>query len=144
MQRRPSTQDISWFLNQKRNNQLELNPPYQRRSVWTLKDRRFFLDTIFQGYPCPAIFLHKRIAADGRATYDVVDGKQRLETIFMFADNKIAIHSEFPDARFAGKKWRAISDTDKPIFWNYVLPVEQLTKAYKKHPRWLPWPSHCN
>ena len=126
MQRRPTTQDISWFLDQSRNQQLQLNPPYQRRSVWTLKDRRFFLDTIFKGYPCPAIFLHKHIADDGRAIYDVVDGKQRLETILMFADNRIAIDSQYPDMRLAGKKWRDLGDAERRTFWNYVLPVEQL------------------
>ena len=126
MQRRPTTQDISWFLDQNRNKQLQLNPPYQRRSVWTLKDRRFFLDTIFKGYPCPAIFLHKHIAADGRAIYDVVDGKQRLETILMFADNRIAIDSQYSDTRLAGNKWQKLGDAERRTFWNYVLPVEQL------------------
>jgi hypothetical protein len=47
MQRRPTTQDISWFLDLYKNGQLDLDPPYQRRSVWSRKHRRFFLDTIF-------------------------------------------------------------------------------------------------
>jgi hypothetical protein len=126
MQRRPTTQDISWFLDLNSTEQLQLNPAYQRRSVWTLKDRKFFLDTIFKGYPCPAIFLHKRIGDSGRSIYDVVDGKQRLETILMFANNRVAIDSQFPDARLAGKKWHDLGDTERRIFWNYVLPVEQL------------------
>ena len=126
MNRRATTQDITWFLDLKRNNQLELNPPFQRRSVWTLKDRRFYLDTIFKGYPCPAIFLHKRIQEDGRAVYDVVDGKQRLESILMFADDRISIASDFSDTRLAGKKWRDLGETERRVFWNYVLPVEQL------------------
>lgn len=126
MRRHPTTQDITWFLDQDRNKQLQLNPSYQRRSVWTNKDRRFFLNTIFSGYPCPAIFLHKRVSEDGRATYDVVDGKQRLETILMFSQNKISVDSEFGDNRLAGKKWRDLGELERKIFWNYVLPVELL------------------
>jgi len=123
--RRPSTQDITWFLDLARNNQLDLEPHYQRRSVWNLKDRRFFLDTIFREYPSPAIYLHKEITQDGKALYAVVDGKQRLETILRFANNKIAIGNDFGDARLDGKKWREIeSDELKRIFWDYVLPVE--------------------
>jgi hypothetical protein len=49
MQRRPTTQDVTWFLDQNRNGQLQLTPPYQRRSVWTTKDRRFFSRHDLQG-----------------------------------------------------------------------------------------------
>jgi hypothetical protein len=56
MKRRPTTQDITWFLDLDRNKQLDLDPPHQRRSVWTRKDKQFFLDTIFRDFPSPAIF----------------------------------------------------------------------------------------
>lgn len=125
MIRRVTTQDISWFLDLYNNGQLDLDPSYQRRSVWSPKDRRFFLDTIFRGYPSPSIFLHK-VIVDGKTTYAVVDGKQRLETIINFIKNKIYIDKNFGDSRLDGKRWRHIaSDPDLPhIFWNYVVPVE--------------------
>ncbi len=105
MKGRPSSQDISWFLDLFKTKRLDLEPPYQRRSVWTSKDRKFYLDTIFRGYPCPPIFLHKTVKEDGAAIYHVVDGKQRLETILMFADDKIALSKDYGDKRFNGKKW---------------------------------------
>jgi len=124
--RRVGSQDISWFLDLYSNNQLDMEPPYQRRSVWSPKDRRFFLDTIFRGYPSPPIFLHKQVI-EGKTIYAVVDGKQRLETIFRFADNKIAIDKDFGDMRLAGKKWRTIKRDEELArsFWDYVIPVEQ-------------------
>src|SRR5437868_13446074 len=99
MERRPTTQDVTWFIDLARNNQLDLEPPYQRRSVWTRKDRQFFLDTIFRNYPSPAIFLHKTINDAGKATYHVVDGKQRTETILNFVNDEIKIGSDFGDMR---------------------------------------------
>ncbi len=125
VERRLTTQDISWFLDQAEHEQLDLNPPYQRRSVWSPKDRRYFLDTIFRGYPSPSIFLHKQIV-EGRMIYFVVDGKQRLETILKFANNKIAIDKNFGDTRLGGKKWRSIKrdETLARTFWDYVIPVE--------------------
>jgi len=69
MKRQPTTQQITWFLDLERNNQLDLNPPYQRKSVWSPKDRRFFLDTIFRNYPTPAIFIHRSIDNNGFAMY---------------------------------------------------------------------------
>jgi hypothetical protein len=126
MNRRVTTQDISWFLDLHRNGQLDLDPPYQRRSVWTLKDRKYFLDTIFRGYPCPAIFLHKSSNEEGKQIYHVVDGKQRLETIIKFVNNDISIDSDFGDVTLSGKKWRHLEETSnsKKKLWDYVLSVE--------------------
>ncbi len=125
VERRVTTQDISWFLDQHAHKQLDLEPPYQRRSVWSPKDRRFFLDTIFRGYPSPPIFLHKQIIG-GKTTYSVVDGKQRLETILRFAENKISLDKNFGDNRLAGKKWKSIMRDEElaRVFWDYVIPVE--------------------
>ncbi|MDP1918928.1 MAG: DUF262 domain-containing protein [Myxococcales bacterium] len=128
MHRRASTQDVSWFIDLDRNKQLNLSPTYQRRSVWTRKDRRYFLDTIFSGFPCPAIFLHKRLEADGRSIYDVVDGKQRLETILLFAGNKLTL-GDMLDEKLSGKKWEQLTPEQRKVLWDYVLPVEQLDFA---------------
>jgi hypothetical protein len=51
--------------------------------VWGIKDRRRLIQSIVAGYPLPSIFLYRR-SHEGRLIYDVIDGKQRLETIFMF------------------------------------------------------------
>ena len=125
IERRVSTQDLSWFLDLDSNDQIDLNPPYQRRSVWSPKDRRFFLDTIFRGYPSPPIFLHKQMR-DGKTIYSVVDGKQRLETILRFVNNKIAIDKDFGDTRLNGKRWKIIKRDEElaRVFWDYVIPVE--------------------
>jgi hypothetical protein len=125
MNRRPTNQDISWFLDLYNNGQIVLNPPYQRRSVWTFKDKTYFLDTIFRDYPCPAIFLHKEIK-EGKTFYNVVDGKQRLETILSFVNNKIAIPKDFGDVNLNGKKWKNLESNSElqDKFWNYVLTVE--------------------
>lgn len=126
MQRRSTSQDISWFLDLRRHNQLDLNPPYQRRSVWNLKDRRFFLDTVFRGYPCPPIFLHKTPGSSQQTVYAVVDGKQRLQTLFMFTDGELALATDFGDERLNGKTWELLEQSEKQVFWDYVIPVEFL------------------
>src|SRR5437870_1007911 len=99
MQRRPSTQDLTWLLDLHQNRQLDLEPPYQRRSVWTRKDKQFFLDTIFRNFPSPAIFLHKTVDEGGKATYHVVDGKQRTQTILDFVNDRVRMANDFGDVR---------------------------------------------
>ena len=79
----PSPKPILDLVSLYKNKQLNLNPGFQRESVWNNKDRAFLIDSILRNYPLPAIFLYERLN-DGNVVYDVIDGKQRLETIFMF------------------------------------------------------------
>ncbi|MGO8114938.1 DUF262 domain-containing protein [Rhizobium leguminosarum] len=124
--RRPGTQDISWFLDQHSVERLDLDPPYQRRSVWTSKDRRYFLDTLFRGYPCPPIYLHKTIDPTGASIFHVVDGKQRIETIIRFAQGRIRLPENYGDDRLNNKRWPdIIGDTEiRNRFLNYPFVVE--------------------
>ena len=62
---------------------LNLAPGFQRQSVWRERDRAKLVDSILRNYPLPAIFLYKR-EDNGHLIFDVIDGKQRLESIFMF------------------------------------------------------------
>ncbi len=66
-----------------RNRQINLSPGFQRKSVWTASDRRRLIQSIVDGYPLPSIFLYQR-DHQGKLIYDVIDGKQRIETILMF------------------------------------------------------------
>jgi hypothetical protein len=126
MARNIAPQDVTWFLDLNDRQRLDLSPPYQRRSVWSPKERKFFLDTVFHGYPCPPLFLYKSISDKGVTTFHVVDGKQRLETIISFANNKISIPPDFDIASLAGKKFRQLDVEQKKIFWNYQFAVELL------------------
>ena len=127
IQRKTGSQDISWFLDQHRLGRIDLNPPYQRKSVWTSGDRRYFLDTIFHDFPCPPLYLHKTIDAKGAAIYHVVDGKQRVETVIKFAtENRIRLPTDFGDDRLNNKRWKDIqSDVSlRNLFLNYTFIVE--------------------
>jgi 5-methylcytosine-specific restriction endonuclease McrA len=66
-----------------RNKQINLNPGFQRKSVWSQIDRRRLIQSIVSEYPLPNFFLYCR-NVKGKTVYDVIDGKQRLETILMF------------------------------------------------------------
>jgi hypothetical protein len=55
----------------------------QRQSVWSERDRTKLIDSVLRNYPLPAIFLYRR-EEEGQIIYDVIDGKQRIESILMF------------------------------------------------------------
>ncbi len=80
---RPGTKSIFDLRNLYERNHLNLEPGFQRDSVWKPRDRALLIDTILRNYPLPAIFLYRR-EVKGELVYDVIDGKQRLESILMF------------------------------------------------------------
>jgi hypothetical protein len=94
------------------NKQLNLNPGFQRKSVWTTKDRSKLLESIIRNYPVPAIFLYKR-EEKGKLVYDVIDGKQRIETILLFMGvmrgNRFTVKTQLDD------------NSENMVFdWNYL------------------------
>ena len=72
-------QIISYFNEEK----INLIPPFQRGHVWTLPTRRKLLKNMVQGRPIPAIFLYKE-ASGSKYSYNILDGKQRLESLLLF------------------------------------------------------------
>ena len=57
---KPGTKSIFDLRNLYERNHLNLEPGFQRDSVWKPRDRSFLIDTILRNYPLPAIFLYKR------------------------------------------------------------------------------------
>src|SRR5689334_19458608 len=67
--------------------QINLDPPYQRKPAWKTKQRLLLLSSLFNGIPIPALIFHKRFDSKlNREIYDVLDGKQRVETILHFIE----------------------------------------------------------
>jgi uncharacterized protein with ParB-like and HNH nuclease domain len=79
----PKQQSVQDIINRYRTDSLNLEPGFQRYSVWSDADRRKLIDSIVRRYPLPAIFFYKR-HQDGEIKYDVIDGKQRLEAILRY------------------------------------------------------------
>lgn len=79
------TYSISDFLEWYSNGQLELNPKFQRRSVWDDNARSYLMDTIIRGFPIPKVFIRQKLNVTTRNNIrEVVDGQQRLRTILSF------------------------------------------------------------
>lgn len=123
-QRSPNQLDLSWFIDMEQQDRLNLHPAYQRYSVWTYKDKQFFLDTVLQNYPCPAVYLHKEHTERG-PVYNVVDGKQRLTTILEFHAGRIRLGKKFGIEKFRGLKFKDLPEPVKASFYNYTFTVEQ-------------------
>lgn len=125
-ERRQSFQTIAWFNDLHKRELLDLDPPYQRRSVWNLEYQQFFVETLLLDYPAPAIFIHEVITPTGNASYSVVDGKQRLTTVFQFVEDLFPVDPESDLTEMAGKFFSDLPDSMKKSFWSYQFSVEYL------------------
>ena len=129
MSRRHNFQTVSWFYDLHKRRMLDMDPPYQRRSVWNQNFKDYFVDTVLLNFPAPALFLYEEIGADGRAAYHVVDGKQRLMTLFEFIDGRFTISERSDSTANRGKYFSGLDDETKKAFWAYQFLVEYVPSS---------------
>ena len=75
---------------------LILDPDYQRNIVWKADKKVAFIESLYMGILIPPIYVVEipgESILDG-ASYEVVDGKQRLTTILSFVENKFPLDSK--------------------------------------------------
>lgn len=89
------------------------NPEYQRGLVWTLKQKQDYVINLFNGMADikPTILLYYE---DNKDIYEVLDGKQRLTTLFQFIDNEFAIIVDGEEIYF-----NDLIDEDKKFILNH-------------------------
>ncbi|MGI8654744.1 MAG: DUF262 domain-containing protein [Pyrinomonadaceae bacterium] len=71
---------IIGYLNE---GKINLSPAFQRGHVWKIGVRKKLISNIVQGRPIPAVFLYKE-PDDERYSYNILDGKQRIESLLLF------------------------------------------------------------
>lgn len=68
------------LMNMYSNNELVIDPEFQRLFRWDLEQRTRFIESLLLGIPIPSIF----VAEDTDGRWEIVDGLQRLSTILSF------------------------------------------------------------
>jgi len=75
---------------------IDINPPYQRHGgLWDIPRKQLFLDSIFNGFDIPKLYFHEldkpkipKKTKNKLVSYAIIDGRQRLETLWEFIENK--------------------------------------------------------
>lgn len=127
--RTPNTQTASWFLDLHSAGRLDLDPPYQRRSVWNQEYRRFFIDSVLRNYPTQSVFLDFEIEPDVQTVYNVLDGKQRLSTVIMFTKDEFPTPETLTDLQIADTYYSDLPREWKRRLLGYLFTVESVNGA---------------
>lgn len=107
-----------------RRNRYELQPDYQRDKVWSKDDKQKLLDSILNQWDIPKVYLH--VVDDDN--FDVVDGQQRLSTVYDFYDNEIELSEEY-SAEYGGLTYEDLPDNVKDIFDDYEIDLVLIEDA---------------
>lgn len=112
---------------------LNLEPEFQRSSVWSKSERSKLMDTILRGYPLPAVVFYKhRDSESHRQVYDAIDGKQRIESILQFLGEMkgkdkdfeaVFTHVEDDEETAVKSTWRHLHEFNKRSILRYEMPV---------------------
>ena len=77
------------FLNDRYANRIDLAPYFQRKYVWDNEKASYFIESILLGTEIPPIVLF-----DDGSKNEVIDGRQRYETIKRFLENSFALNEK--------------------------------------------------
>lgn len=126
---------VIWWVSQR--SKIDMAPPYQREGrLWSRADKAYLIDSVLNGYDIPKIYMADftvGVAGLNRKglPYAIIDGKQRLEAIFDFADGKLVLDEEFvfqpdPKLKLAGLGYPDLSKLHPEVasvFNNWPLSV---------------------
>lgn len=132
----PDHFSIGLFVVEK--NVINDSPDYQRESgIWPVEKQQLFLDSLLNKYDIPKLYLHDLRGKHGKFKFAVIDGKQRLHTIWRFIDGDLALDKDFelfePDKEKpplkAGSKYSELDPVWQEVFKSKNLDVVLVQNA---------------
>ncbi len=116
---------VETIYSQIKQGNIDLNPKFQRRSVWQDSKRSKLIESILLNVPIPEIILAER----GNKTYVVIDGKQRLQTIAGFINPE-----QFPIWKSAKIKGKNIHESFVGKTHSDIISNNELNRSFYNAP----------
>lgn len=107
------------FNNSRRLSKTDYKPPYQRNYVWDDEKATYFIESILLGTEIPPLIFFN---SDDKI--EVIDGRQRYETIYRFLNNKFKLKKAglHKFSKLANKDFEKL-DSLKDIIWDTKLRI---------------------
>ena len=101
---------------------------FQRRLVWTDKQKVRLLETVMMEFPMPEIYVWQQDPNPETLaqTFSIVDGQQRVTTLRQFINNEWPLKSIYLDderkaANYANRFWKDLDQVEKSRILNYRI-----------------------
>lgn len=77
-------------------NRFLVNRRYQRKLVWSIEEKRSFIDSLRQSFPVPLILLAD-VQHESADRFEIIDGMQRLNAIVSFVEGEFDVDGKYFD-----------------------------------------------
>ncbi|WP_445716749.1 DUF262 domain-containing protein [Flavobacterium sp.] len=116
----PRTISIKTLLSERNLRRIDYKPYYQRNYVWDNVKQSFFIESVILGTEIPPLILFK-----SGTNIEVIDGRQRFETLKKFIENDIILTEKglMSLPALAKLTFNKLKDDIKEIFWNSNIRV---------------------
>jgi hypothetical protein len=131
-----SEQTVGWFRDRYLEGTLKIKPPYQRKPIWSAKQKCYLVESILLGLPVPEIYIQQSTSPEGSSTYAIVDGQQRIRSVLQFVgsetdpteseQNKFVLDKLKADSAWRNKTFGELTDDEKRKFFGYKFAVRYL------------------
>lgn len=131
------TRPVKWIVDGFHKGQIFIDNSFQRRYVWTTKDKVSLIETILLGFPIPEVYLweNETDPESGETPYSVVDGQQRLGAVRDFVNNEFMLSRtglEGKDKDYAGKHFKDLEPGEKSKIWSYPFSIRFISQRLNK------------
>lgn len=106
---------------------------YQRRSVWSEKDKVRLIETILLQLVIPELFFWKADTdpETGVSTTHIVDGQQRIKAIYSFINDEFKLKTQYLldnsiKSEYSNKYFKNLDAETRKAFWNYQLMIIEI------------------
>jgi len=116
----PRTLSIKTLLSERNLRRIDYKPYYQRNYVWDNVKQTFFIESVLLGTEIPPLILFK-----SGTSIEVIDGRQRFETLKRFIENDFILTEKglLSLPALAKQTYNKLSDDVKEIFWNSNIRI---------------------
>src|SRR6476620_8853366 len=111
------SKSIHSLLGPRLRNKIDYKPYYQRNYVWDINKATYFIESILLGKEIPPL-----IFFDNNTIIEIIDGRQRFETILRFFENKFSLSEKglYTLKSLKKKTYDSLGKESKKIINNFL------------------------
>lgn len=107
---------------------LNPTPEYQRDAVWSREQKQLLIDSIIRNMDIPKLYFRK-LYDDPQYEYEIIDGQQRIRTVYEFHNNEFPLSEKFSDSGLGGLYYRDLPEDIKDAIDLYQFSITVIDEA---------------